>query len=79
MPLPRPVQIPCASTSCQNTLQKLVMKMPNNCIAQPTMKVGVKKPASSARPENALMKKTTHNCMEPIQEIVDCDSPSAVV
>jgi hypothetical protein len=78
LPVPIPVQSPCASNNCQNTLLKLFMKIPSTCMKLPNTKVGMKSPASSARPEKAPRKKTTHSWIDPTHEIVDGGSSSAL-
>ena len=41
MPLPRPEHKPWARSSCQKSVQRLVMKIPRTWIIEPTIMVGI--------------------------------------
>jgi hypothetical protein len=55
-----------------------VVKIPIICRARPRKNMGLKMPASRARPENIPMPKRRNICRLPIQEIVLCDSGRTV-
>lgn len=70
-PPPTPFKIPCARSSCQYFVHRLVMKIPMTCRLTPMRRVGRKSPASSRRPEKAPMKKVRKFWIVPIHEMLD--------
>jgi hypothetical protein len=55
-------------------VDKLIIKIPNNCSTPPTNNVGTNSPASSNLPEKAPMKNVRKTWMDPIQLMVLGDS-----
>lgn len=69
MPRPNPVHNPWARKICQYSLQRLVMKVPNTTINEPTMIVDFTYPASASLPEKVHIAKARKTCRDPIHEI----------